>query len=282
MIDISCKSICKSFSVENILDNISFTVNQYEKIGLTGKNGSGKTTLFNIIAGKIDSDSGSVFINKNKNIGFLEQFNSSYEEMSIYEVCRTAYKDLIEIEEELNRLAELMNVYSENKQELEILINKYSFLKEDFEKKDGYSYESRIKGVLQGLGFSENDFQLRVSALSGGEQNKLMLGLLLLKKHEILILDEPTNHLDIDSVQWLEKYLSELKATILLISHDRYFLDSIADRIFFIDKGNLSQYKGNYSDFIVKRREQISEQQKIFLKQEKQRQRQKSTSGKKP
>ena len=252
MIVLSCNNLNKSFGIDSILENVNFTVNEYDKIGIIGVNGTGKTTLFKIISGIYGYDSGDIYTSKDCEIGYLEQNTNFYSENTILEEVLEVFKDVIEMEKYLRDLEHKISEESSNTNSttLEKLMNEYSNKLEAFSDMNGYGYKSEAKGVLKGLGFSDEDMDKPISILSGGEKTRVLLGKLLLKKPTLLLLDEPTNHLDSEAIEWLEVFLKQYKGTVILISHDRYFLDQVVNRIFEIHNKKLKTYNGNYSDFI--------------------------------
>ena len=252
MIVLSCNNLNKSFGIDSILENVNFTVNEYDKIGIIGVNGTGKTTLFKIISGIYGYDSGDIYTSKNCEIGYLEQNTNFHSENTILEEVLEVFKDVIEMEKYLRDLEHKISEESSNTNSttLEKLMNEYSNKLEAFSDMNGYGYKSEAKGVLKGLGFSDEDMDKPISILSGGEKTRVLLGKLLLKKPTLLLLDEPTNHLDSEAIEWLEVFLKQYKGTVILISHDRYFLDQVVNRIFEIHNKKLKTYNGNYSDFI--------------------------------
>ena len=252
MIVLSCNNLNKSFGIDSILENVNFTVNEYDKIGIIGVNGTGKTTLFKIISGIYGYDSGDIYTSKDCEIGYLEQNTNFHSENTILEEVLEVFKDVIEMEKYLRDLEHKISEESSNTNSttLEKLMNEYSNKLEAFSDMNGYGYKSEAKGVLKGLGFSDEDMDKPISILSGGEKTRVLLGKLLLKKPTLLLLDEPTNHLDSEAIEWLEVFLKQYKGTVILISHDRYFLDQVVNRIFEIHNKKLKTYKGNYSDFI--------------------------------
>ena len=252
MIVLSCNNLNKSFGIDSILENVNFTVNEYDKIGIIGVNGTGKTTLFKIISGIYGYDSGDIYTSKDCEIGYLEQNTNFHSENTILEEVLEVFKDVIEMEKYLRDLEHKISEESSNTNSttLEKLMNEYSNKLEAFSDMNGYGYKSEAKGVLKGLGFSDEDMDKPISILSGGEKTRVLLGKLLLKKPTLLLLDEPTNHLDVDAIEWLEVFLKQYKGTVILISHDRYFLDQVVNRIFEIHNKKLKTYNGNYSDFI--------------------------------
>lgn len=252
MIVLSCNNLNKSFGIDSILENVNFTVNEYDKIGIIGVNGTGKTTLFKIISGIYGYDSGDIYTSKDCEIGYLEQNTNFHSENTILEEVLEVFKDVIEMEKYLRDLEHKISEESANANSiiLEKLMNEYSNKLETFSDMNGYGYKSEAKGVLKGLGFNDEDMDKPISILSGGEKTRVLLGKLLLKKPTLLLLDEPTNHLDSEAIEWLEVFLKQYKGTVILISHDRYFLDQVVNRIFEIHNKKLKTYKGNYSDFI--------------------------------
>ena len=252
MIVLSCNNLNKSFGIDSILETVNFTVNEYDKIGIIGVNGTGKTTLFKIISGIYGYDSGDIYTSKDCEIGYLEQNTNFHSENTILEEVLEVFKDVIEMEKYLRDLEHKISEESSNTNSttLEKLMNEYSNKLEAFSDMNGYGYKSEAKGVLKGLGFSDEDMDKPISILSGGEKTRVLLGKLLLKKPTLLLLDEPTNHLDSEAIEWLEVFLKQYKGTVILISHDRYFLDQVVNRIFEIHNKKLKTYNGNYSDFI--------------------------------
>jgi ATP-binding cassette subfamily F protein 3 len=276
MIVLSCNDVSKAYVVDNIIENISFTVNDNEKVGLIGLNGAGKTTLFNILTDTLEPDSGEIYKAKGKKLGYLKQNTNIESNKSIMDEMLNIYKDVIKLEEELHELSHKIASFNENdnQDELNTLMDTYAKMSEMFEEKDGYSFKSLIKGVLRGLGFSENEFDKPVNLLSGGQKSRVMLAKLLLEKADILLLDEPTNHLDIEAISWLEKYIKDFKGTVIIISHDRYFLDNTVGRIFLMENKGLKSYNGNYSEFIKKRKTELEQEKKQYEEYEKEIERQ--------
>ena len=277
MIVLSCNNLNKSFGIDSILQDVSFTVNEGDKIGIIGINGTGKTTLFKIISGTYGYDSGDIYTSKDCEIGYLEQNMNFHSENTILDEVLEVFRELIDMESYLRNLE--LKIAEEgsksNSSDLDKLMNEYSHKLELFADKNGYGYKSEAKGVLKGLGFSDEDLDKPISILSGGEKTRILLGKLLLKKPTLLMLDEPTNHLDSEAIEWLEFFLKQYKGTVMLISHDRYFLDQVVNRTFEIHNKKLKTYNGNYSKFlelskIEKELEQkkYEDQQKDLKKQE--------------
>ncbi|MCT4594486.1 MAG: ABC-F family ATP-binding cassette domain-containing protein [Anaeromicrobium sp.] len=261
MIVLSCNNITKSFGVDTILKDISFSINKGEKVGLVGTNGAGKSTLFKVICGFLPYDNGEMYMSKNINLGYLKQSDLIDTNNSIYEEMLEVFKDLINMEDEIRLLEKEIAKISENPNDDRInsLMNVYAQKSEEFEKRNGYSYKSEIRGILKGLGFDESFYHKSIVHLSGGQKTRLKLAKLLLRKPDILLLDEPTNHLDMEAVEWLESFLKSYQGTVLLISHDRYFLDQVVGKIYEIENKKLTAYNGNYS-FYSKQKEILYEQ----------------------
>ena len=266
MIVLSCNNVSKAYVAENIIENITFTINDNEKVGLIGLNGAGKTTLFNILTKNIEPDTGEIYVAKGKKIGYLMQNTIIESKMSIMDEMLLIFDELIKMEERLHELSHEMSILAEKKDAagLEALMNTYSKLNEEYVEADGYGFRSMIKGVLKGLGFTEDEFDKPINILSGGEKSRVMLAKLLLQKADILLLDEPTNHLDIEAISWLEKYIKNFKGEVIIISHDRYFLDNTVNRIFLLENKTLKSYKGNYSVFMKKRKTELEQAMKQY------------------
>ena len=247
---ITVSDIQKSFGEKIILNSSSFTVDDREKIGIVGANGTGKTTLLKMIVGEIPTDSGNVYISKAAMIGYISQIKQERNTNNLYEEIITAKPDLLQLSQRLDKIHSLMDACKGD--DLEKVIVEYSKLNSEFEDKNGYSYFSEAKGILKGLGFEESEWDKSVDSLSGGEATRLQLGKLLLGSYNLLILDEPTNHLDMKSIVWLENFLKEYKGAVILVSHDRYFMDKIVTKIIDIDNYRLNLYVGNYSDYSKK------------------------------
>ena len=263
---LSAQNLSKTFYIEPIFSDVGFLIEPGEKIGLIGSNGSGKTTLMEMLAGDLSPDTGEISTTKDLHIGYLEQHVSITPGASIYEECMASFQSVIDMEKDIRRMEEDMaRVQGE---ELELLINRYQNLVDHYEKSGGYSRESAVTGALRGLGFSEEEMAMPADNLSGGQKSRLALAKLLLHEPDLLLLDEPTNHLDMESIAWLEKFLKAFKGAVVVISHDRYFLDNIVDRIFFLHRGSLSAYNGNYTNFVRRRRENLEQQRHAYLMQQ--------------
>ncbi len=264
---LACKDIHKSYGVDVILENISFHIEENEKVAIVGVNGAGKTTLFKILTKVINYDSGEIYQAKDKTLGYLAQDMQIDTHNTIIEEMIKVFNELLGIEQRLRDMESDMANYSGD--ELEKLMKQYSNLQHVFEEKEGYSYKSKIKGVLKGLGFSEDEFNQPIYQLSGGQKTRVALSKLLLTKPDILLLDEPTNHLDIDAISWLEDFLNSYLGAVIIISHDRYFLDRIVTKVIEIENKKSYVYEGNYS-YYAHQKEMIREIQiKQYLDQQK-------------
>ena len=252
MIMLSCNDVTKNFGVDTILEKISFSVNEGDKVGIVGVNGTGKTTLFKIITGIYGHDEGEIYTSKSCKIGYLEQNTNFYSEKTVYEELVSVFDYLIAAEAELrdleNEIAQMSDKMDSGRG-LKKLMDEYGHKYEEFEKKNGYGYKSEVLGILRGLGFKDEDMDKEINVLSGGEKTRVLLGKLLLSKPSLLLLDEPTNHLDAEAVEWLEGFLRTYEATIMIISHDRYFLDQSVNRIFEMSNKRLTAYNGNYTEY---------------------------------
>lgn len=277
MIVLSCNNISKTYVVNKVLDNISFTIKEGEKVGIIGLNGSGKSTLFNILSGETPKDTGEIYIRKDLKIGYLKQHTQINSNKTVYQQCLKIFNPLIEMEKELRKLEKQISILGNKgeSEELDDIMSKYSALLEEFTTLNGYGFKSEIKGVLKGLGFSDNEMDKQVNLLSGGQKSRLQLAILLLEKPDLLLLDEPTNHLDIEAINWLEKFLTEYKGAALIISHDRYFLDNVVSKIFHLENTKLKEYKTNYTDFMKLRKKELKLLKKQYEDQQKEIKRQK-------
>lgn len=248
---LSCNNISKSFGTDIIIKSCSFNIEDHEKAAIVGINGAGKSTLLKIITGEEPADTGIVTLAKDKTLGYLAQQQDLQSDRSIYDELLSVKQYILDMESELRRIEAAMN--SASGDELEALMNRYTNLNHEFEMNNGYAYKSEITGVLKGLGFTEEDFSLHVNTLSGGQKTRVSLGKLLLSKPDIIMLDEPTNHLDMESISWLENYLLNYNGAVLIVAHDRYFLDKIVSKIIEIDNGDCTVFPGNYTDYASKK-----------------------------
>ena len=263
---LSVSNIHKSFSEKKILENISFHLEDYDKAALVGINGVGKTTLLRIIVGEMTPDEGLVTFAKGKTYGYLAQNTEISGEATIYDTLLQVKEHLLVLEQQIRQVEKQMK-YVEGA-ELEALMNQYANMTHTFETEGGYQYQSELIGVLKGLGFIEEEFKKPMSTLSGGQKTRVALGKLLLTKPDLIILDEPTNHLDMKSIAWLETYLLNYKGAVLIVSHDRYFLDRIAGKVIELDQGKSTVFSGNYSDYAVKKEQIRVSQLNAYLKQQ--------------
>lgn len=266
MIILSCKDICKSYGIRDVLKNITFSINDGDKVGIIGANGEGKSTLFKIITKEISQDSGEIFIDKNKTLGYLSQNLSLDSDKNIYEEALSVFEDILNIEERLSSLEIKMNEpYDENNASYhDKLIKDYTTLQDLYSHKGGYVYKGEISRVLKGLGFTEDDFYKSITTLSGGQKTRVALCKLLLRKPDIILLDEPTNHLDLEAISWLEDYMKNYKGTVLVISHDRFFLDSVTNSTFEVIGGKVECYNVPYSKFIDLRKKNYEAKLKAY------------------
>ena len=270
MIVLSCRNIKKSFGIDEILKNITFNINEGDKVGLIGANGEGKSTLFKILTKALDSDSGELFIDKSKNLGYLSQNLSLDSESTIYDEMLKVFASLVNLEKKLKDLELKMNepYDSSNEEYYNKLIRDYTLNNELYENRGGYTFRGEISRVLKGLGFLENDFNKVIKNLSGGQKTRVALCKLLLTKPDILLLDEPTNHLDLDAIEWLENYLKVYKGTVLVISHDRFFLDSVTNKTFELMGGKINCYNASYTKFLDLREKDLEAKQKAYALQQ--------------
>ena len=263
---LSCQNVGKAFHEKQVFKNCSFHIEDHEKAAIVGINGAGKTTLLRILTGELDADEGMVVWGKDVSFGYLPQNAQVEGSRSIYDEVLEAKKDVLLLEEEI-RSCELQMKQAEDSA-LEALMEKYTQLTHRFEQADGYSCRSEVTGVLKGLGFTEEEFSKQVSTLSGGQKTRVALGRLLLTRPDLIILDEPTNHLDMSSIAWLETWLINYRGAVLIVSHDRYFLDKIATKIIELDGGKASVFSGSYSDYAVKKEQIRAAQMHAYLNQQ--------------
>ena len=259
------KDVVKQFGGLTAVSNMSFHVDEGEIYGVIGPNGAGKTTLLKIIMGEESADSGQVIVSKDRTIGYLSQYQENNYNTTVRGVMMDALKPILELQDRMRELEHTMA--EQTGEELERSLELYNRYTHEFEYKNGYSCESEANGVLKGLGFSKEDYDRHTDSLSGGQRTRLALGRLLMVKPDIIILDEPTNHLDFETRAWLEEYLSSFKGAILAVSHDRFFLDKIADGICELDNGKLKRYKGNYTEFYAQKKEETKSALKEYEKQ---------------
>lgn len=271
---LACHKLSKSFGTDDVLKEISFHIEEYEKAAIVGINGAGKSTLLKSIIEPNFADSGEVIIAKNKTIGYLAQQQETTSNNTIFDELLEVKKEIIETDKKLRQI-ELEMKQASSDEELTPLLDAYTKLNHEFEQANGYAYKSEITGVLKGLGFTEEDFQKELQTLSGGQKTRVALGKLLLSKPDIILLDEPTNHLDMESIAWLETFLMNYAGAVLIISHDRYFLDKVVTKVIELYNGRSHMYSGNYSSYVEKseaikesRLKQYENQQKEIKRQE--------------
>ncbi|MCI8726411.1 MAG: ABC-F family ATP-binding cassette domain-containing protein [Hungatella sp.] len=263
---LSCSHISKAFGTDVILNDISFHIEDYEKAAIVGINGAGKSTLLKIIVGELLADEGDAVLAKGKTLGYLAQHQDLTSHRTIYEELLEVKRPVICLEEQIRTLE--IDMKHADGTELEQMLETYSRLNHEFELADGYSYKSEIAGVLKGLGFSEEEFSKEISTLSGGQKTRVSLGKLLLSRPDIILLDEPTNHLDMESISWLETYLLNYKGAVIIVAHDRYFLDRVVTKIIELDCGVGSVFQGNYTAYSQKRAMLRDAQMKAYLNQQ--------------
>ncbi len=262
---LDCQNICKSFGVQELFKNVSFHIENNDKAALVGINGCGKTTLLKIITGEIPADSGKVVFSGGAGFGYLAQQQDVNGSISIYDYVLEAKRSLLEKEKELRELEQTMKTAQSDR--LQSMMDRYSRLSHEFDIENGYAIQSEITGVLTGLGFKENDFNRSLSTLSGGQKTRVALGRTLLSKPDLLILDEPTNHLDMNSINWLETHLINYSGAVLIVSHDRYFLDRIVNKVIEIENGTSICFNGNYTRFREKKAVVRKAKYNAYLKQ---------------
>lgn len=263
---LSCNNISKSFGTDVIIKSCSFNIEDHEKAAIVGINGAGKSTLLKIITGIEPADTGLVTLAKDKTLGYLSQQQNLNSDNTIYDELLSVKQYILDMEAQLRSIENQMK--SADDTALETLMKKYSDLNHEFELNNGYAYKSEITGVLKGLGFAEEDFTLNVNTLSGGQKTRVALGRLLLSMPDIILLDEPTNHLDMESISWLENYLLNYSGAVLIVAHDRYFLDKIVSKIIELDNGNATVFSGNYTDYASKKAILRNMQLKEYLNQQ--------------
>lgn len=248
---LACNDISKSFGTNQILDHVSFHVNDREKVAVIGMNGCGKSTLFKIIVGDLQADEGDVIFAKGSTFGYLSQYQGLSSDCTIYEEMLSVKEAIIKLNDEIRALE--IRMKSLEGKELEQALSTYTRLTHEFEIQNGYAYKSEVVGVLKGLGFSEEDFEKKISTLSGGQKTRIALGKLLLTKPDLILLDEPTNHLDLISIAWLETFLQNYPGAVLIIAHDRYFLDKVVTKVVEIEHNKSQVFEGNYTSYAEKK-----------------------------
>lgn len=263
---LSCNNITKTFGTDAILSDCSFHIEEREKAAIVGPNGAGKSTLLKIIVGRLPADDGTVTISKDKTLGYLAQHQNLSSDGTIYDELLSVKKDIIALEEKIRETEQQMK--NATGEQLDTLLDQYTKMNHQFELENGYAYQSEIVGVLKGLGFTEDDFSLPVNTLSGGQKTRVALGKLLLSKPDIILLDEPTNHLDMESIRWLENYLLGYNGSVIIVAHDRYFLDRIVTKIIEIENTHVTVFSGNYTAYADKKKILRNMQLKEYLNQQ--------------
>ena len=263
---LSCSNISKAFGTNEVIKHASFHIEDHEKAAIVGINGAGKSTLLKMIIGELASDEGEVVISKGKTLGYLSQHQDLSGDRTVYEEVLEVKRPLMDMEGKIRKLE--LDMKHATGEELDEMLTVYSRLNHEFELQNGYAYRSEVTGVLKGLGFTEDEFGKPVSALSGGQKTRVALGRLLLTKPDIILLDEPTNHLDMDSIAWLEGYLINYDGSVIIVAHDRYFLNRVVTKIIELDNGILSVYQGNYTEYSSKRAMIREAKMKAYLNQQ--------------
>ena len=263
---LNATNISKSFGSNEIIKDANFLVNEHEKVAIVGVNGAGKTTLLKILTGEEHADSGNVILAKDAKLGYLRQINNVDSTLSIIDELYTVIEHILNMEKRMLEMQEQMQHLSG--EELEALYSSYTALTHSYELMDGYAAKSKVIGILKGLGFNENDFERKINTLSGGQKTRVFLAKLLLEEPDIILLDEPTNHLDLRSIEWLESYLLNYKGAVIIVSHDRYFLDKIVSKVIDIKNAEVQMYSGNYSDFSAKKQMLLDAKMKEYLNQQ--------------
>ena len=272
---LSASNLSKSYPTRDIFTDISFIIEKGDKVGLIGNNGAGKSTLFKILVGELSKDSGEIYIPNGLKIGYLKQQLSTDTDQSIYDHCMGVFSNLIGIEKELRIIEKQLTRTDLSEEEMQKLLEDHNSLFEKFEKNNGYSIKSELEGTLKAMGFESEDFDKSISTLSGGQKARVELAYLLLEKPDLILLDEPTNHLDINAIRFLENFIKNYEGSVVVISHDRYFLDATVNKVFLMENGSLNIYAGNYTSFMQKRKKglevrlhQYKSQQKEIARQE--------------
>ena len=265
MIILSCNNLGKSYGTDVIIKGASFHVNAGERVGIVGRNGAGKTTLLSMLTGELSPSEGDFFVPKDAKVGYLKQRDNFLTKDTVFEAIDHVYDDIHEIEKEIEKVASEIDKPGTDKM---ALTERLDSLHHDFDMKGGYTYKSEMVGVLTSMGFTKDWYDKRIESLSGGERTRLALAALLLEKPDILLLDEPTNHLDIKTLKWLEQYLSAYKGTILIVSHDRYFLDQVVNKVIEVTNHKVYMYTGNYTEFSRQKAVRRESEQRAYENQQ--------------
>ena len=264
MIVLSASNLTKVYGTDTIITGADFHVNSGDRIGIVGRNGAGKTTLLNLITGEIAPDEGRIYMPSDLRVGYLKQRDDFQGENTLIEEINKIFEPLKELETQINTTADMAAAHP---QDLSIL-HRLDSLQQQYENRGGYTYRSEMTGILNSMAFGPEFYDKKIKTLSGGERTRLALAALLLSKPDLLILDEPTNHLDIGMLKWLEQYLSSYKGTVMIVSHDRYFLDRSVNRVFEIENHRLTSYEGNYTAFAEKKRQLREAQLRAYENQQ--------------
>ncbi|SES03397.1 ABC-F family ATP-binding cassette domain-containing protein [Salipaludibacillus aurantiacus] len=266
MILLQCTQLSKSFGTDTILSNVKLEIKSRERIALVGRNGAGKSTLLKIITGELPYDSGNLMIPKDVRIGYLAQDSGLDSERTIWEEMLTVFESLKKMEQSLRKLEEKMS--NPDRRDYDKILAEYDQLQQDFKDRGGFKYEADIRSILSGLNFKDFDYNTPVYSLSGGQKTRLALGKLLLSRPDLLVLDEPTNHLDIQTLTWLENYLAGYEGAILIVSHDRYFLDRVVDYVYELTFNQTVKFTGNYSKYLEQKAQRFEQELKQYEKQQ--------------
>lgn len=266
---LTASNLSKSYPTKDIFTHVSFKIEKGDKVGLIGINGAGKSTLFKILMGENEKDSGEVYIPNNVKVGYLEQILSIDYHISIYDYCMKVFDDIIDIETNLRKIEQKLANPDVKPDQMDNLLAEHSKLFEKFEEKNGYAIKSELEGTLKAMGFGEEDFDKDIINLSGGQKARVELAYLLLEKPDLILLDEPTNHLDIGAIRFLENFIKNYSGSVIVISHDRYFLDSTVNRIFLLENGGLTTYNGDYTTFVKKRKKDLEVRMHQYKNQQK-------------
>ncbi|MGN1383566.1 MAG: ABC-F family ATP-binding cassette domain-containing protein, partial [Eubacterium sp.] len=272
MIVLSATDITRAYGTDVILDHISFHVNEGDRVGIVGANGAGKSTLLDILGGVSEPDEGQFFLSSDVTVGYLHQNDTFEDDCTLREEVHKIYERFEKAEKEINKLTQdIAQMAAEGKTETEKykrVMQRYGNLQDQFERDGGFSYKSEMRGILNSMAFGEEYYDKPIASLSGGERTRLALACLLMKKPDVLMLDEPTNHLDIGMLNWLEQFLRNYKGTVIMVSHDRYFLDQLCTRIFEVAHHHLTCYDGNYTAYAQKKKQQRESDMRAYKKQQ--------------
>ncbi|WP_071131280.1 ABC-F family ATP-binding cassette domain-containing protein [Enterococcus timonensis] len=268
MIILQANALARLFGADVLFENIQMDIQDHARVALVGRNGVGKSTLLKMLVGIESPDAGSVITKKNLTIGYLAQDNGLESDQTVYAEMLMVFEPVMQMERRLRQLEEKIAATADHNGDYEKLLTDYEQLQHDFQEENGYGYEAEIRSVLHGFKFDESFYEQKVSELSGGQKTRLALARLLLLKPELLVLDEPTNHLDIDTLTWLENYLQGYRGALLIVSHDRYFLDKIAEDVYELSRAKITRYRGNYSQYLDLKAQQLATEQKAYDKQQ--------------